>query len=63
MVTIKWVLVSMNLCDYTHVVVQTKDKMPVGGGSVGSVIRRFGDKEIFESYITQDGILKLIVNE
>lgn len=56
--TIKWVLLSLNLCEYTHVVVRrrAKDRTPIylGGGSVADVLQRFGDLTIMDSMIAEN---------
>lgn len=61
--SVKWVLLSLNLCDYTHVCVREHKEnsfVPVGGGHPGQVIRRFGNRLVVDSYIC-DNILFLYV--
>lgn len=61
--TVEWVLLSLNLCDYTHVSI--REHLPgsvnyLGGGKPGDVIRRFGDRLVADSCI-HDNVLCLYV--
>lgn len=61
--TVKWVLLSLNLNEFTHVVVRRHAKPGIeylGGGSVSSVLSRFGDMLIEDSCII-DGVFVLYV--
>lgn len=61
--TVKWVLMSLNLNEYTHVSIRRHlyhGMDYLGGGSVGSVLARFGNKEIEDSYIV-DNVLVIYV--
>ena len=61
--TVKWVLLSLNLCDYTHVSIREhmcKSVQYLGGGYPGDVMRRFGDRLVSDSSIC-DNILCLYV--
>lgn len=61
--SVKWVLLSLNLCDYTRVSI--REHLPgstnyLGGGKPGDVIQRFGDRLVADSCI-QDNVLCLYV--
>lgn len=61
--TVKWILVSLNLCDYTRVSVREHVHRSVnylGGGYAGDMIRRFGDRLVKDSAI-YDNVLVLYV--
>lgn len=61
--SVKWVLLSLNLCDYTHVCIREHgdhNVIVVGGGYPGNVIRRFGDRIVVDSCIL-DNILFIYV--
>lgn len=61
--TVKWVLLSLNLNEFTHVSVRRHLKHSIdylGGGSVASVLSRFANEEIEDSCIT-DNVLILYV--
>lgn len=61
--SVKWVLLSLNLEDYSHVCIREhgdhKIEM-VGGGHPGDVIRRYGDRLVVDSCIC-DNVLFLYV--
>lgn len=67
MKTVKWILLSLNLNPYTHIVVRqhTPQGTAMLGGSdkVSEILRRFGDLYVENSYITSDGILIMYVKE
>lgn len=55
--TVKWVLVSLNLNEYTHVAIRrhvAHGMIYLGGGTVASVLSRFGNEIIEDSYIVDD---------
>lgn len=61
--SVKWVLLSLNLCNYTRVSV--REHLPrsvnyLGGGFAGDMIRRFGDRLVMDSSI-YEGVLILYV--
>lgn len=61
--TVKWLLYSLNLCEYTHVSI--REHLPrsinyLGGGKPGDMIQRFGDRVVLDSCI-YDNILCLYV--
>ena len=61
--SVKWLLLSLNLCDYTHISI--REHTPgstkyLGGGKPGDIIRRYGDREVCDSCIL-DNILCLYV--
>lgn len=64
MKTVKWILLSLNLNPYTHIVIRrhTERGVDMLGGSdkVSVILQRFGSLYVENSYITSDGIL--IVN-
>lgn len=67
MKTVKWILLSLNLNPYTHIVVRrhtSQGIIPLGGSDkVSEILRRFGDLYVENSYITSDGILIMYVKE
>lgn len=67
MKTVKWILLSLNLNPYTHIVVRqhTPQGIAMLGGSdkVSEILRRFGNLYVENSYITSDGILIMYVKE
>lgn len=67
MKTVKWVLLSLNLNQYTHIVVRQHTPQgitPLGGSDKVSVIlQRFGGLYVENSHITSDGILIMYVKE
>lgn len=67
MKTVKWILLSLNLNPYTHIVVRRHTPQgitPLGGSDkVLEILRRFGDLYVENSYITSDGILIMYVKE
>ena len=61
--SVKWVLLSLNLCDYTQVSIRehlSGSTNYLGGGKPGDVIQRFGDRLVADSCI-QDNVLCLYV--
>ena len=67
MKTVKWVLLSLNLNPYTHIVVRqhTPQGIALLGGSdkVSVILKRFGDMYVENSYITSDGLFIMYVKE
>lgn len=67
MKTVKWVLLSLNLNQYTHIVVRqhTPQGISMLGGSdkVSVILRRFGDMYVENSLITSDGLFIIYVKE
>lgn len=62
-ITVKWVLLSLNLEPYTHISVRrhgTNGAEYLGGGRFFSVIERFGNMVIDDSYII-DNVLCIYV--
>lgn len=61
--TVRWVLYSLNLC-CCHVSVRQKNKQGLikylGGGSMDSVINRFGAMYVIESYIVDDVLIMFV---
>ena len=61
--TVKWVLLSLNLENYSHVSIRKHGQNCVeylGGGTVSRVLSRFGDMEITDSCII-DNVLCIYV--
>lgn len=61
--SVRWVLLSLNLLEYTHVSIRRRVKGEIeylGGGSVGSVLSRFPDKLVNYSTIS-DNVLIIYV--
>lgn len=57
--TVRWVLLSLNLVTGSRVSIRRHGKNGVdfiGGGSVASVIARFGDMEIVDSWIIDNAL-------
>lgn len=67
MKTVKWVLLSLNLNQYTHIVVRqhTPQGVTLLGGSdmVSEILRRFGDMYVENTFITSDGLFVMYVKE
>nr|DAL06956.1 MAG TPA: hypothetical protein [Inoviridae sp.] len=67
MKTVKWILLSLNLNPYTHIVIRqhTERGVDMLGGSdkVSVILQRFGSLYVENSYITSDGILIMYVKE
>lgn len=67
MKTVKWILLSLNLNPYTHIVIRQHTERGVSmlGGSdkVSVILQRFGSLYVENSYITSDGILIMYVKE
>lgn len=67
MKTVKWILLSLNLNPYTHIVIRrhTERGVDMFGGSdkVSVILQRFGSLYVENSYITSDGILIMYVKE
>lgn len=58
--TVKWVLLSLNLNEFTHVSIRqhmASGLNYLGGGSVASVLSRFGDREIADSCIIENALI------
>lgn len=57
---LQWVLLSLNLASYTHVLVRKQVKsgfVYIGGGNAGSVINRFGNETVERSHIENDTLI------
>ena len=67
MKTVKWILLSLNLNPYTHIVVRqhTQQGIAMLGGSdkVSEILRRFGNMYVENTYITSDGLFVRYVKE
>lgn len=67
MKTVKWILLSLNLNPYTHIVIRrhTERGVDMLGGSdkVSVILQRFGSLYVENSHITSDGILIMYVKE
>ena len=67
MKTVKWILLSLNLNPYTHIVIRQHTPQGIGllGGSdkVSEILRRFGDMYVENTYITSDGLFIMYVKE
>ena len=67
MKTVKWILLSLNLNPYMHIVVRqhTPQGIAMLGGSdkVSVILQRFGSLYVENSHITSDGILIMYVKE
>lgn len=67
MKTVKWVLLSLNLNQYTHIVVRQHTPQGIsflgGSNKVSEILRRFGSLYVENSHITSDGILIMYVKE
>lgn len=67
MKTVKWILLSLNLNPYTHIVVRRHTQQgitPLGGSDkVSDILRRFGDMYVENTYITSDGLFIMYVKE
>ena len=57
--TINQAIVDLNINEFTHIVVYL-DRVPIGGGSPGSVGARFGNRVIIETMV-EDCVLKFHV--
>lgn len=67
MKTVKWILLSLNLNPYTHIVIRQHTPqgiVPLGGSDkVSEILRRFGDMYVENTYITSDGLFIMYVKE
>ena len=57
---LKWVLLSMNLANYTHVLVRKQGKngfLYMGGGLASAIIDRFGNETVERSFIEKDNLV------
>lgn len=58
--SVKWLLLSLNLCDYTRVCVREhgpRGIVYVGGGYPGNVMRRYADRLVTDSCIYEDALI------
>lgn len=61
--TVKWVLLSLNLCNYTRVCVRERVRpgfggfVYLGGGYPGKVMQRYGDRLVADSCIYEDALI------
>lgn len=67
MKTVKWILLSLNLNPYTHIVIRQHTERGVAmlGGSdkVSEILRRFGNMYVENTHITSDGLFVMYVKE
>lgn len=63
--TLSFALASMGFEEYTHIVVLQRfpgqGLQLLGGGSVSSILRRFGSCKVVRSSITPHGLLRIVV--
>lgn len=62
--SVKWLLLSLNLCDYTHVCIREhgpRGIVYVGGGYPGRVMQRFGNRLVTDSGIYEDALILYVV--
>ncbi len=62
--TVKWVLLSLNLCDYIRVCVRehgVQGIVYVGGGYPGKVMRCFGDRLVMDSCIYDNALILYVL--
>lgn len=58
--SVKWVLLSLNLCDYTRVHIRehgSQGIVYIGGGYPGKVMQRYGDRLVTDSGIYEDALI------
>lgn len=62
--SVKWVLISLNLCNYTRVCVRERrigagfrGFRYLGGGYPGKVMQRYGDRLVTDSCIYEDALI------
>lgn len=58
--SVKWVLLSLNLCDYTRVCIREhgpRGIIYVGGGYPGRVMQRHGERLVMDSAIFDDALI------
>lgn len=61
--SVKWVLLSLNLCNYTRVCVRERIRPGfggfayLGGGYPGKVMQRYGDRLVTDSCIIEDALI------
>lgn len=58
--SVKWLLLSLNLCDYTRVCIRehgSQGVVYVGGGYPGKIIQRFGNRIVVDSLIFEDALI------
>lgn len=62
---LSFALASMVFEEYTHIVVLQRfpgqGLQLLGGGSVSSILSRFGDRQVVRSSITPHGLLRIVV--
>lgn len=62
--TVKWVLLSLNLCDYTHVCIREHGPdgiVYLGGGHPGKVIQRYAGRLVTDSCIYEDALILYVL--
>lgn len=62
--SVKWLLLSLNLCDYTHVYIREhgpRGVIYVGGGYSGKVMQRYGDRLVVDSSIYEDALILYVL--
>lgn len=68
--SVKWILLSLGLCDYTHVCVRERrigacfgGFVYLGGGYPGKVMQRFGNRLVTDSCIYEDALILYVQPE
>lgn len=67
--SVKWVLLSLNMNDYTHICVRERMRLYppfggyryLGGGHPDKVIQRYGDRLVADSCILEDALILYVV--
>ncbi len=62
--SVKWLLLSLNLCDYTRVCIREHSPhgiIYVGGGYPGKVMQRFGSRLVTDSCIYEDALILYVL--
>ncbi len=64
--SVKWVLQSLNCCEYCHILVRRKGRLfgqteTLGGGSAHSIIRRFGSELVYTTEVVENSLVIYIV--
>lgn len=62
--SVKWVLLSLNLCGYTRVCIREhgpKGIVYVGGGYPGKIMQRYADRLVTDSCIYEDALILYVL--
>lgn len=62
--SVKWLLLSLNLCDYTRVCIREHGPQGivyVGGGYPGKVMQRYADRLVTDSCIYEDALILYVL--